>query len=255
MMKLVEVIRGDDTSQKTIEQSVALLHQLRKKPILVKKDVPGFVVNRILVRMMATARLLVQEGMASVEEIDACLKYGTGLPMGAFELLDYIGLDVHQCVERELEERGFAIPHGDLISSKVSRGDLGVKTGAGFYRYSKEHPRAAVQAELANKISPSLILSPPINEVTLLMSSSIASRDDIDAATTLGLNFPKGILGIADELGIDAVVENLERLKEKTHEAWLEPSQTLRDMLARSELGVKSGRGFYPCGDSIPNHK
>ena len=250
IMKLVEVIQGKQTSSDSVRRTFEVLQTLGKKPILVRKDVPGFVVNRILARMMVTARILVQKRMASVEEIDAVLKYEAGLPMGAFELLDYIGLDTHESVERALAERGFAIPSGDLISSKVTAGNLGVKTGSGFYTYSKERPKAVIPRELARKIPASLILSPAVNEAALLISSSVASRDDIDLATVLGLNFPKGILALADEWGVDVVLSNLELLREKTQERWLEPEPTLRDMVAQGMLGVKSKKGFYPYDKS-----
>jgi enoyl-CoA hydratase / 3-hydroxyacyl-CoA dehydrogenase len=245
LMKLVEVIKGDKTSPDTLQGAFQLVQALGKKPILVQKDVPGFVVNRILARMMVTSRILVQEGMATVEEVDASLKYGAGLPMGAFELLDYIGLDTHELVEEAMAQRGFTIPPGDLILSKVRAGHLGVKTGSGFYTYTKEQPRAVIPRELVGKIPPSLILSPAVNEAVFLMSSSVATRDDIDLSNVLGLGFPKGVLTFADEWGLDKVLENLEMLKEKTQEKWLEPEQALRQMVAKGLLGVKSGEGFY----------
>lgn len=248
MMKLVEIIQGSSTSDDTLRRTLELVQALGKKAVLVRKDVPGFVVNRILARMMATARLAVQRGLATVEEVDASLKYGASLPMGAFELLDYIGLDTHDYVERALAERGFAMPSGDLISSKVKAGTLGTKTGSGFYTYSKENPRAVIPRELASRIPASLILAPAVNEATWLMSQKVASKEDVDLSTTLGLGFPKGILALADEWGLDVVLANLESLRAKTGEKWLEPEPALRGMVAKGELGVKSGKGFYQYG-------
>ncbi|MDG6939029.1 MAG: 3-hydroxybutyryl-CoA dehydrogenase [Nitrososphaerota archaeon] len=231
IMRLVEVIRGPATSQSVVDRALALVTSLDKRPVLVRKGVPGFVVNRILVRMMSTARLVVQRGMASVQEVDAALKYDAGLPMGAFELADYIGLDVMTSVERAMAERGFPVPAGDLFESMVKAGTLGTKTGSGFYVYSKERPRAAVPRELAGRVSASLLLSPSVNEAAWLIANSIASREDVDAGVTLGLGFPAGIFAMASRWGAAAVVSDLESLKQKTGEAWLEPEGGLRTLL------------------------
>jgi len=244
-MKLVEVVKGSSTSSGTIRRTLELMQALGKTAVLVRRDVPGFVVNRVLARMMATARIVVQCGMATVTEVDASLKYGANFPMGPFELLDYIGLDTHNFVEKALSERGFAMPSGDLISSKVKAGMLGTKTGSGFYSYSKETPRALIPRELAGRISPSMILSPSVNEAAWLMSHDVASSGDVDLSTALGLGFPKGILTLADEWGLDVVLENLESLKRSTGEEWLKPEPALRNMVTRGELGAKSGKGFF----------
>jgi enoyl-CoA hydratase/3-hydroxyacyl-CoA dehydrogenase len=154
--------------------------------------------------------------------------------MGAFELLDYIGLDTHYFVERALAERGFAMPSGGLISSKVKAGTLGTKTGSGFYAYSKESPRAVIPKELAGRISASLILSPSVNEAAWLTSHEVVSREEVDISTTLGLGFPRGILTMADEWELDVVLANLESLKRSTGEEWLEPEPALRRMVAEA---------------------
>ncbi|HUI23857.1 MAG TPA: 3-hydroxyacyl-CoA dehydrogenase [Nitrososphaerales archaeon] len=245
IMKLIEVIRGSSTSDETVKRTLALMGALGKTAILVRRDVPGFVVNRVLARMMATARVIVQSGMATITEVDASLKYGANLPMGPFELLDYIGLDTHNFVENALAERGFAMPAGDLISSKVRAGTLGAKTGSGFYVYSKESPKAVIPRELAGRVPASLVLSPSVNEAVWLVSHDVASAGDIDLSTALGLGFPKGILTMADEWGLDVVLENLESLKKSTGEKWLEPEPALLDKVERGEIGAKSGSGFF----------
>ncbi|MCE4628146.1 MAG: 3-hydroxyacyl-CoA dehydrogenase family protein, partial [Desulfurococcales archaeon] len=94
LMPLVEVIRGEKTSDETVEVTVALAKKFGKQPVVVKKDVPGFIVNRILARFINTACHLVHKGLATIEEVDATVKYVLGLPMGVFELADYSGIDV-----------------------------------------------------------------------------------------------------------------------------------------------------------------
>lgn len=117
-MKLIEVVKGSSTSYDTVKRTLELMQALGKTAILVRRDVPGFVVNRILARMMATARVVVQSGMATVTEVDASLKYGANLPMGPFELLDYIGLDNHNLVENALAERGLPCRRGTFVQGQ-----------------------------------------------------------------------------------------------------------------------------------------
>ncbi|MEM0075420.1 MAG: 3-hydroxyacyl-CoA dehydrogenase [Conexivisphaerales archaeon] len=245
MMKLVEVIRSTSTSDKVVRDAISLAKEISKVPILVQKDVPGFIVNRLLVRMMVTARLLVEKRMATVEEVDSVLKYGAKLPMGAFELADYIGLDVITFVEKAMSQRGFHIPLGTLIEDKVREGKLGVKTGSGFYTYTKEQPKPVIPLELSSKINSALILAPSVNEAAWLLSNSVASKDDIEAGVKLGLGFPEGLLHMADEWGIDVVISSLKSLYKATGEAWLEPQQLLLSMVSEGRLGRKSKKGFF----------
>ncbi|MEM0117031.1 MAG: 3-hydroxyacyl-CoA dehydrogenase NAD-binding domain-containing protein [Conexivisphaerales archaeon] len=245
LMKLIEIISGEYTSPQVLEYAGKFSDLLGKKHVVVRKDVPGFIVNRILVRFMSTARLLVENRLASIEEVDSALKYRAGLPMGVFELADYIGLDVVYFVERALSERGFTVPKDNLLEPKVKNNNLGMKTGSGFYTYSKDRPRAAIREELSNSISPSIVLSPAINEASWLISNDVTTRDDIDTSTVLGLGFQKGLLRMADEWGVDIIIESLNHLKEKLHLAWLEPQPLLLRMKEENKLGRKTGIGFY----------
>ncbi|MEM0286666.1 MAG: 3-hydroxyacyl-CoA dehydrogenase [Nitrososphaerota archaeon] len=245
MMKLVEVIRSTSTSDKVVRDAISLAKEISKVPILVQKDVPGFIVNRLLVRMMVTARLLVEKRMATVEEVDSVLKYGAKLPMGAFELADYIGLDVITFVEKAMSQRGFHVPLGTLIEDKVREGKLGVKTGSGFYTYTKEQPKPVIPLELSSKINSALILAPSVNEAAWLLSNSVASKDDIEVGVKLGLGFPEGLLHMADEWGIDVIISSLKSLYKATGEAWLEPQQLLLSMVSEGRLGRKSKKGFF----------
>jgi 3-hydroxybutyryl-CoA dehydrogenase len=136
MMQLVEVIPGIETSEQTVERAVALSMQLGKRPIRVK-ETPGFVVNRVLVAMMNEAIRLLEEGAASLEDIDEAMKLGAGFPLGPFRLADLVGLDVfeHTCesIYRELGDDKFRPPV--LLKQLVAAGRLGRKTRHGFYKY------------------------------------------------------------------------------------------------------------------------
>jgi 3-hydroxybutyryl-CoA dehydrogenase len=135
-MELVEIVRGLHTSEETIEKMRDFSERIGKKPIIVK-DSCGFVVNRLLLPFLNEAVHLLQEGVASKEEIDKGVKLGLNHPMGPFELADLIGLDtllsILEVMHGELGERFRPSP---LLRRMVRAGNLGRKTGRGFYEYN-----------------------------------------------------------------------------------------------------------------------
>ena len=137
IMKLVEVVRGFKTSDETVQELKALSKRLSKEPVEVKKDSPGFIVNRIMLPQFIEAIRLVQEGVASYEDIDKAVKLGLNYPMGPFELQDFAGVDIGYHVmnyfKEEFSENYYAPPL--LLKQIVKSGRLGKKTGAGFYDY------------------------------------------------------------------------------------------------------------------------
>jgi 3-hydroxybutyryl-CoA dehydrogenase len=136
MMKLVEVINGFGTKPAVTEKIVALSMQLGKTPCVVN-DYPGFISNRILMPMINEAIISLQEGVASVEAIDTVMKLGMAHPMGPLQLADFIGLDVCLAILKVLQE-GFGNPKyapAALLVNLVAAGNLGVKSGQGFYNY------------------------------------------------------------------------------------------------------------------------
>jgi 3-hydroxybutyryl-CoA dehydrogenase len=136
VMKLVEIIRGDKTSDATTSAILDLTAKLRKTPA-VSRDRPGFISNRILMPMINEAIFCLMEGVATKEDIDVVMKLGMAHPMGPLALADYIGLDVCLAIMGVLED-GFKDPKyrvAPLLRQMVAEGKLGVKTGAGFYTY------------------------------------------------------------------------------------------------------------------------
>lgn len=149
LMKLVEVIRGYKTASPTVETIMALCAQIEKVPVEVN-DYPGFVANRILMPMINEAIQTLHEGVAGVEEIDTVMKLGMAHPMGPLQLADFIGLDVCVAILRVLHE-GFGNPKYapcPLLVNMVEAGHLGVKTGEGFYQYTKGSKALVVSASL-----------------------------------------------------------------------------------------------------------
>ena len=133
----VEVPRGEFTSDETVEQVEELITSFGKQPVVVKKDTPGFVANRFLIPFLIEGTRLLEEGVATKEEIDLLVKKGLGFPVGPFELGDFIGLDVGldviSYVHRETREPYYAPPR--TLEDLVRAGKLGRKTGEGFYEY------------------------------------------------------------------------------------------------------------------------
>ena len=137
LREAVEVARGLLTSDETVERVKALITSFGKLPIVVEKDVPGFVANRFLMPLILEATRLLEEGVASKEDIDLLMKKGIGFPIGPFELGDFIGLDVAldviSYVHEELGDPYYTPPR--ILKAMVQSGKLGRKTGEGFYKY------------------------------------------------------------------------------------------------------------------------
>lgn len=138
VMKLVEVVKGTQTSEETVRRIVRVASRLDKVTAVVK-DTPGFVTNRLLFSLLGEAMRLLQGGVASREDIDATMKHGMNHPMGPLELADFIGLDVCRdimsYISEKLKNEKFAPPA--VLVSLVSKGKLGKKTGHGFYDYDE----------------------------------------------------------------------------------------------------------------------
>lgn len=138
VMKCVEVVRNEQTSDETVSAVTDVATRLGKQPVLVNKEIPGFIANRMMGAINAEALNLAQQGIASIEDIDTTAKTALGHPMGPFELMDMVGLDVIDFIaQATYAETGEDAdkPH-PLITEKVQAGLLGRKSGEGFYPYS-----------------------------------------------------------------------------------------------------------------------
>jgi len=138
LMKLIEIVRGAKTSDETLNTIVEVTKKMGKEPVVVKKDVAGFVVNRILIPALNEAVNLVNEDVATPEDIDKAIKLGLNWPMGPLTLLDYVGLDttlaITEVMVKELDPKYQASP---LLRQMVRAGLWGRKTGKGFYDWRK----------------------------------------------------------------------------------------------------------------------
>ena len=143
VMKLVEVVKGEHTSEETAQITVELVRNIGKTPVLLHKELPGFLVNRILRALANEAYFLLENGVASFEDIDLACQLGLNHPMGPFKLGDFSGLDIGYNARMEVynqtgREEDKPAPS---LARRVERGDLGRKTGRGFYDYSTDPPK------------------------------------------------------------------------------------------------------------------
>ena len=148
VMKCVEVVRGETTSDATIETTVELTKRLGKLPVLLKKEINGFVANRILVEIRREAMFLVDGGYASPEAVDTACKAALGHPMGPFELQDLTGLDIgyHAQLGRYQESGDPKDKPAASLAKRVDAGHLGRKTGRGWYVYDNDGNKIGVNS-------------------------------------------------------------------------------------------------------------
>ena len=227
LMPLVEIVRGENTSDATMKKSLAFGRQIDKLPLPVKSS-PGFLVNRILMPYLMEAVEMVGEGIAP-EMIDkAALKFG--MPMGPIELADTVGLDVCKSVATILSG-GETIELPTKMASMVDNGRLGKKTGEGFYKWSKGRPIKDKKASYGNlsELQDRMVMR-FLNEATACKREGVAEGDElIDAGIIFGTGFAPfrgGPLHYIHEQGVAELKQRLDELKDrygdrfKADEAW-----------------------------------
>ncbi len=155
VIPMIEVIAGAQTTAETVQWMVDTIKGLNLLPVVVRKDVPGFVENRILYALLRECVDLVEKGVIDAEGLDTCVSWGIGYKLsviGPMALLDVAGLDIYQAVggylNQELCNRGDMAPY---VTERTAQGNLGIKTGSGVYSYTPEKAKALV-AERAKKL-------------------------------------------------------------------------------------------------------
>jgi enoyl-CoA hydratase/3-hydroxyacyl-CoA dehydrogenase len=188
IMKLIEVNQGEKTTQETVETVMDLSLKMGKTPVWVKKDVSGFIVNRILITYLNEAAKLLDN--YKMEQIDAAMQHKAGMPLGPFMLSDLIGLDIVYNILKTFENNIGAeyAPH-PKITELFKNKKLGRKTGEGFYSYAD---RPSVTEDQAQGFDVKLLLEPFVKEAEKVLKEAIATAEDIDTAIKLGGNIPKG---------------------------------------------------------------
>ncbi len=250
LMPLVEVIRGDLTDEKTVDAAISFSKALGKQVVLCKKDVPGFIVNRILGPLLNEAAWMVDRGQASIEQVDSATVHKVGLPMGLFELADYTGIDVICKAAVAVKSREpSALDTAPLFSEKFKQGKLGKKSGEGFYVYGAAGDRPRLSKETGESTDPLLFFSAAVNAAAWLLRNQVCSKEDLDVSVKLGLGFPDGLLQMADRWGLDRIVAVLKE-KQTRYGSEYTPDPLLEEMVKNGSLGVASGKGFYEYSSS-----
>ena len=237
LMQLVEVIPAVQTSEEVLQKSVQIISDW-KKVVAVAKDTPGFIVNRVARPFYSESLRIYDEGVADFATIDWALKTIGGFRMGPFELMDMIGHDVNYIVTETVFTAFYFDPKFKPSFTQkrlLEAGFLGRKSGRGFYNYNNETVTpSAVEGQIRDEILIKTIFERVIvmliNEAADTLFLNIASAKDIDNAMTKGVNYPKGLLAWADELGINWCVEKLDELYNEYHEDRYRCSPILRRM-------------------------
>jgi len=249
IMPLVEVIAGEDTSQETATAAYNFAQAIKKQPI-VCGEVPGFVVNRILMATMGEIWRAQEEHGLSLKAIDEAIAGAQLAPMGPFFLTDLLGLDTVLHVAEHLHDSygdHFYVHKG--LQGLVGEGKLGAKTGGeGFFKDGEQNVPGDAAPDAEELVA--MFSSRALIEACLLVEEGICSVRDIDLGMMAGagLDPRKGLLPPfwkADVTGLDQVLETIENLEERHGERFA-PPVTLKRLVAQGRHGLSAGQGFYP---------
>ncbi len=214
LMKLVEVIKGDKTSDESIAVGSDIAKKINKVPVIVKKDSPGFIYNRVNEPTLVLLSKIVEAGHPTPEEFDAALK--PIMPMAPFELLDYVGIDV---ALHGLEYFAGVLSRdykpSDAIMEYLKSGNLGKKTGKGFYDWSKGRPNIDL-SKATKEYDLNHLIALQVNEATKLLEEGVADDPkEIDLAMANGGGSPFGPFALAKGIGYPVLLAKLEELYKK----------------------------------------
>ena len=241
LMPLVEIIPAVQTSQETLDFSKELIRSWKKVGVICK-DTPGFIVNRVARPYYGEALKIYEEGLADFATIDWAMTKIGGFRMGPFTLMDYIGNDVNYAVTESVFASFYYDPRFKPSFTQkrhMEAGFYGRKSGRGYYNYAEGSvlPQANEDTILGQKIV-NRILAMLINEAIDAVFLNVATKEDVDLAMTNGVNYPKGLLKWADEIGLNNVLMQLEELFHEYGEDRYRPNPLLRRM-------VKEGKHFF----------
>jgi enoyl-CoA hydratase/3-hydroxyacyl-CoA dehydrogenase len=244
LMRLVEIILGTETAPWVSRTAEGFVKGLGKETIVCRKYVPGFVVNNVLHALGRASMVMLEDGEATAEEIDSALIYRAGFPMGVFLLRDYSGIDVGYNVQKLFESRGYPADRVSPLKRMVEEGRLGAKTGHGFYVW-KDGQRPQIPAEAGKGVDVTPVIANGVNAAAELIRQGVATKEEVDRGIRLGLGFPKGILEMGDEIGLDKILDSLNSFEAKHHRREREPSPLLVELVRNNKLGKKTGKGFF----------
>jgi enoyl-CoA hydratase / 3-hydroxyacyl-CoA dehydrogenase len=217
LMPLVEVIPGGRTNAGMVDMAMEFVKKVGKQPVLCKKDVAGFIVNRVFIPLVHEAVYCQERDGASMTTIDSAVKFRLSFPMGIFELADYTGLDVIYKATMEMHSRDTKVinPH-PKVKQLFDEKNLGQKTGKGFYEYKGDkYERVNLTEEQAAKYNPIKLLAVAANNAAWLITNGVCSREDLEKALKLGMGLKKELFATVQDFGAKNVVQTLEDMASK----------------------------------------
>jgi enoyl-CoA hydratase/3-hydroxyacyl-CoA dehydrogenase len=217
LMKLVEVIPGITTDQQIIKVGIDFVKRVGKEPVLCRKDVPGFIVNRIFIPLIHEAAYCLDRDGPSMTQIDSAVKFRLSFPMGIFELADYTGLDVIHKATSEMFSRDKKVifPH-PRIKELFDEGKYGKKSGSGFYSYSGEqYERVSLSEEDSKAYNPIKLLAVALNNAAWLITNKACTLEDLEIALKLGMGLRNPLFRTGEQFGIKGIVDTLQDLHAK----------------------------------------
>lgn len=242
LMPLVEIIPAVQTAENTTKTATKLIESWGKIPVIAK-DTPGFIVNRVARPFYGEALRILEEGIADTPTIDWAMRSLGGFRMGPFELMDFIGNDINYAVTASVFEAFYYDPrYKPSFTQKrlTEAGWYGRKSGRGHYDYRPGAKQAPPTEDgILGRTIVNRILVMLINEAADALYLNIAGKADIDLAMTKGVNYPKGLLVWADEIGIGECVKMMDTL----HDTYLEERYRCSPLLRKMQ---KEGLSFFP---------
>ncbi|MBW2599386.1 MAG: 3-hydroxyacyl-CoA dehydrogenase family protein [Deltaproteobacteria bacterium] len=228
LMKLVEVTRGAKSSDESIQIGYELAKKIGKVPVIVEKDSPGFICNRVNQSSVVLFSKILEAGHPTPEEFDAAMK--PVMPMAPFELLDYVGIDIaYHGMEYFAEVLSSDYKPSDAMSAYIESGNLGKKTGKGFYDWSQGRP--AIDLSKATKeYDINHLIALQVNEATKLIEEGVCpDPQEIDLAMANGGGSPFGPFALAKGIGYDVLNAKLEEIYSKFKLEIFKPTKTMKE--------------------------
>lgn len=227
LMTLVEVIRGNETSDETMQIGYDFVLKNAKVPVRVEKDSPGFIVNRVQAPAVVLLNSILDNKIALPEEIDAVMRK-LGMPMGPFETMDYTGLDINvngaDYLAKEIHPDFKA---GKIISELVQDGNIGKKSGKGFFDWSNGRPLIDLE-KATDKFDPMDLVAVNANEATRIVEMGVCTLADVDTAIINATGNPFGLIAMIKDIKPEELAKRLENLAEQFNKEIFKPTDMIK---------------------------
>ncbi len=228
LMKLVEVIRGEKTSDQTMQIGYEFVLRNNKVPVRVRKDLPGFIVNRVQAPSGVLLNCILDEKIAEPEQVDAVMRK-LGMPMGPYETIDYTGIDINYHGSKYYAENihsDFAM--GETLMAKYEAGELGKKTGKGLFDWSKGRPSIDL-SKATPHFDPMDLVAVNANEAAKIVELGVCSFEDVDVAIKNATGNPMGLIAMIKTTSPEVLCRRLENLSKQFKKDIFMPSRLIRE--------------------------